>query len=91
MDRSIEGREGAFRERRLARVGYVIVRYMPAGRPSGYSIDIIAKLQEYLVSHKTLGDPVPTVEGFCDEMGIGKKTLYNWADSIFTCREFQRF
>ena len=52
----------------------------PAGRPTDYDDEILAKTLEYLEKHKLLGDPVPTVEGLADELGSTKKTLYTWGE-----------
>lgn len=51
------------------------------GRPSEYDDEKLAKTLEYLETHKLLGDPVPTIEGLCDELKVSKTTLYAWAEA----------
>ena len=53
---------------------------MGAGRPTKYNKDTIQKALEYIENHKNYGDPVPIAAGLACELGVSKKTLYNWAD-----------
>lgn len=52
---------------------------MPAGRPTKYNADMLAKAWEYLQIHEALGDVVPTREGMADYLDIAQSTLYKWA------------
>ena len=53
---------------------------MGAGRPTKYNKETIKKALEYIENHKDYGDPVPIAAGLACELGVGKKTLYNWAE-----------
>ncbi|MGD9381206.1 MAG: DNA-packaging protein [Candidatus Thorarchaeota archaeon] len=52
---------------------------MPAGRPTKYNKDILAKSREYLTNYSDLGDPVPTIAGLACELNVSRGTLYDWA------------
>jgi uncharacterized Zn finger protein len=50
-----------------------------SGRPTDYSQEVIAKVDEYLetIATKEKGH-LPTVEGFALYLEVERKTLYNW-------------
>lgn len=50
------------------------------GRPSEYDPKFVDRVLEYTEDSKKYDDPVPTIEGICDELGISKQTAYTWAD-----------
>lgn len=54
---------------------------MRTGRPSEYDETVLAKTLDYLARHAILGDPVPTIEGLCDEIGCSKPTVYAWGEA----------
>ena len=52
---------------------------MPAGRPTDYTPELIAKAWEYANGGwQTVGDTVPTVAGLACELGINRDTCYAW-------------
>lgn len=51
------------------------------GRPSGYSEQSLLLLLGYLSDYALTGDPVPTIEGACDELEISKQCFYEWAEA----------
>ena len=51
------------------------------GRPSEYESKHSAFAVSYLTMFRELGDAVPTIEGLCDELKIGKQTAYRWAEA----------
>ncbi|TSC58397.1 MAG: hypothetical protein Greene041619_621 [Candidatus Peregrinibacteria bacterium Greene0416_19] len=55
------------------------------GRPSKYAPALVALVLNYAAHPKKYGDVVPTVEGACVEIGIGKKTYYEW------CKQYEEF
>lgn len=48
------------------------------GRPSDYKESFTKKADKYLLSYETLGEKVPTIQGFAEYIGVTKKTIYNW-------------
>ena len=52
---------------------------MPAGRPTKYNKDILAKAREYLTNYAELGDAIPSVAGLAVTLGIARDTGYDWA------------
>ncbi len=54
---------------------------MPAGRPTNYNDEILAKAKEYLTVWNVGEDPdvIPTVEGLSLFLGIARSTIYLWA------------
>lgn len=49
------------------------------GRPTKYDPALLEKLWDYIENPTKYNDPVPTIEGACDELGISKQTAYNWS------------
>jgi hypothetical protein len=49
------------------------------GRPTKYSGEILKQARAYLQNYESLGDAVPSVAGLSVELGVCRKTLYNWA------------
>lgn len=52
---------------------------MAGGRPSEYEATKVAKAVEKYISMCKEQFYLPTVEGLAVELGVGRKTLYNWA------------
>ena len=53
---------------------------MPAGRPTVYDDDLIAKAMEYVDSEgECAGDVVPTIAGMAVHLGISRETIRLWA------------
>jgi hypothetical protein len=52
---------------------------MPAGRPSEYKDEYVAKVYEYLSQYKELGEVVPTKEGFAIFIGSTRPSILKWA------------
>jgi hypothetical protein len=53
---------------------------MPAGRPSIYTPELIAKAREYVDGKWEFYDHIiPSVQGLCVVLGISEFTAYNWA------------
>ena len=52
---------------------------MPAGRPTGYSPDVITKINRYLDHALPENVEIPKVEGIALELGVNRDTLYEWA------------
>jgi hypothetical protein len=52
----------------------------PGGRPSEYTPAVIDQLNQYLKEAVPENMSIPTVEGLALELGITKKTLYNWSE-----------
>ena len=48
------------------------------GRPTDYTDEILEKAREYLEKYESLGQVVPTIEGFAEHIGITRKTVYEW-------------
>lgn len=59
----------------------------PGGRPSEYDPNYCAKARDYVAVFKNpaadpeMGEVVPTIEGLAYNLGVGKQTLYRWAES----------
>jgi len=51
------------------------------GRPSKLTDEVMAKVEDYIKNYANYGDPFPSAAGLADELGISRKTIYNWADS----------
>ena len=51
------------------------------GRPSKLTDEVMAKVEDYIKNYAKYGDPFPSAAGLADELGISRKTVYNWADS----------
>lgn len=51
-----------------------------AGRHSLYTPEMQAKADDYLLNWSKTGDKIPSVVGLACELGVSKKTLYNWGD-----------
>ena len=51
------------------------------GRPSKYEEKFLQTAKDYLLTYEVQGDAVPTIEGLADIIGVGARTLYNWADA----------
>jgi len=50
------------------------------GRPSKYNEEILEKAKGYIhIYEETLGDVIPSLEGLCIYLGIGRNTAYDWA------------
>lgn len=49
-------------------------------RPTDYREEFLLTARGYIDNFAEKGDVVPTVEGLADELGFGRKTLYNWAN-----------
>lgn len=49
------------------------------GRPTDYSLDVIKRLNQYLLEAVPENMKIPTVEGIALRLGISKNTLYEWA------------
>lgn len=49
------------------------------GRPTKYTKDIPQKLNEYISTYSQYGDIIPSAEGFACTIGIGRRTIYDWA------------
>ena len=55
--------------------------YLPIGRPSNYNQDIITLSLDYINGgYITAGDPVPIIAGLAVDLGVGKSTLFTWAN-----------
>lgn len=55
---------------------------MAVGRPSQYSPEVYAAAKGYIrEGYVSAGDLVPTKSGLAFELGITRKTLYNWAEN----------
>jgi len=52
---------------------------MPAGRPTDYSKETIAKSLDYLERYKEFGDVIPSIAGLSVVLGVARKTIYDWA------------
>ena len=52
---------------------------MPAGRPTKYNDEILAKAKDYLVNFDSYGDAVPSVVGLAVALGVGERTVQEWA------------
>ena len=53
---------------------------MPAGRPTDYTPELVAKAWEYANGGwQNAGDTVPTVAGLACEIGISRETCYAWS------------
>ena len=52
---------------------------MPAGRPTKYTPELLAKCYEYLEIWKELGDMIPSHDGLQIYVGISNACLYDWA------------
>ena len=52
---------------------------MPGGRPTLYTDELLEKAREYIENHVKYGDVVPSHAGLATEIGITRKTLYEWA------------
>lgn len=52
---------------------------MTTGRPTKYTPELQAKIQEYLDEAIPINMKIPTVEGLCLKIGIFKDTAYRWA------------
>ena len=51
------------------------------GRPTEYSEEKLEFAVEYLTKwHTEYGEPIPTIESLCVHLGIGKATIYRWAN-----------
>ena len=50
-----------------------------AGRPTKYSQELLDSAREYIENHIKYGDVVPSHAGLATEIGINRKTLYEWA------------
>ena len=58
-------------------------------RPTDYTPELVAKAWEYANGGwAEAGDPVPTVAGMACEIGIGRRTCYDWAED--KNKEFSR-
>lgn len=54
---------------------------MPAGRPSLYNEDMLAKAQEYLNGGwQEAGDVMPMVESLALQLNVSRATVYNWSE-----------
>ena len=52
---------------------------MPAGRPTDYTPELLAKAQAYADGGwRDVGDTVPTVAGLACELNISRDTCYAW-------------
>jgi hypothetical protein len=51
----------------------------PGGRPTDYTSETIAQVNEYLESAIPENQQIPTVEGLAIKLGVSKDTLYEWA------------
>jgi len=54
---------------------------MDTGRPTKYTDELIAAALEYITSYKMYGDEFPSVVGLAHALDVGRRTLYQWADS----------
>lgn len=59
----------------------------PVGRPSSYKPEYAKQLVDYFsvkpgsrVGGKWVANSLPTLAGFCCEIGVHRETLLNWAD-----------
>jgi len=53
---------------------------MPAGRPTYYTPELVAKAWEYANGGWIVaGDPVPSVAGLACEIGVRRETCHAWA------------
>ena len=52
---------------------------MPAGRPTEYNDEVVAKAWEYIDNYETYGHAIPSLVGLCKVLNRGKSTLYDWA------------
>jgi len=52
---------------------------MPAGRPSKYTPELLEQAYAYLDEWETLGQLIPSNEGLSYYLGVGKRTIYDWA------------
>ncbi len=52
---------------------------MPAGRPTTYSKKLLDKTKEYIEKFESVGDIIPSVEGLSEYLGVGRRTIYDWA------------
>ena len=50
------------------------------GLPSKYSQEIIDASIDYMETHETFGDLVPSIVGLSNALGVSRSTLYLWAD-----------
>ena len=53
---------------------------MPAGRPTKYNEQMLKLANAYIDNHEDYGDPVPIAAGMAVELGVGKRSLYDWAE-----------
>jgi len=52
---------------------------MPAGRPTKYNKEMLAKAQEYLVNYDADGDVVPSLSGLAVYLDLDLTTVQDWA------------
>lgn len=52
---------------------------MPAGRPTTYDDELLAKAKEYITVYEAQGDMIPSVEGLAAYIERARSTLYDWA------------
>ena len=53
---------------------------MTAGRPTKYNKGVLQKAEAYIDHYEDHGDAVPTAAGLACVLGVGKRTLYSWAE-----------
>ena len=53
---------------------------MTAGRPTKYNKKALQKAEAYIDHHEDHGDAVPIAAGLACVLGVGKRTLYAWAE-----------
>ena len=51
---------------------------MTAGRPTKYTPEMMALINEYIAEAVPQNMKIPTVEGLCLKIGIFKDTIYKW-------------
>jgi len=53
-----------------------------AGQPTKYNSEVQKRAEEYVnEGYIACGDAVPSVAGLSCELGVSRKTLYNWAEN----------
>lgn len=51
-----------------------------AGRPTDYSPEMLERAGQYLKEYEEFGDAVPSIVGLASALGVGRSSLYRWAE-----------
>ena len=50
------------------------------GRPTTYSNEVLKQTREYITNYEDHGHVIPSIAGLAFVLGVGRSTLYDWAN-----------